>query len=158
MFRPVRWDVSRRTFILAADYREGRGGSVPLSHVAPRCFTCGRVRPHASHAFLSTGSARVDPPWRAVVLPTDPDGRELRWLTAQGAFRVVPICPVCEKRGTVPIDFSEWDRLLQANAEAVEYPDAEAEVTRAGFGRPITGGRDGDRDGDPSGGSDSGEA
>ena len=135
LFRPVRWDVTRRTFILGADYQEGRGGSVPLSHVAPRCFTCGRTRPHAVNAFLATGSGRVDPPWRAVVLPTDPEGRALRWLTAQGAFRVVPICPGCEKRGCVPIDFQAWDTMLQANAEAAEYPDAEPVVTRKGFGR-----------------------
>lgn len=135
MYRPASWDTTHRSFILAADYREGRGGSVPLEHVAPRCFTCARVRPAGAAQFTGTGKGANAGPWRAVALPADPDRGQLRWLTEQGAFMVVPICPRCQRRETVPLDFDAWDQELEKKRAALnerEQPEVEIERSRKG--------------------------
>jgi hypothetical protein len=136
MFRPSSWDVSHRSFILASDYTVGRGGTVPLDHVAPRCFTCAKTRPKYPAQFMGVGRGPGNA-WRAVVLPSDPDHGQLRWITDSGAYMVVPICSKCVLLQTTPIDFAEWDRMLQSKREefARGEPDdtVEVERTRKGF-------------------------
>lgn len=133
-FRPPTWDATHRSFVLSSDYAEGRGGSVPLADVAPRCFSCGKTRPASAASFMGRGKG-TGVVWRAVVLPSDPDRGQLRWLTDQGAFMVVPVCAKCAAMGTLPIDFMDWDLDLQRRKEefdAQEKADVEIERTREG--------------------------
>lgn len=135
MHRPSLWDTTHRSFILAANYAEGRGGSVPLDHVAPRCFTCGKLRPKFASQFLGQGRG-PGAAWRAVVLPSDPDRGQLRWLTEQGAFMVIPVCAKCVGLGTLPIDWATWDMEIQRRREEFagqDQSDVEVEGTRKGF-------------------------
>lgn len=74
--------------------------------------------------------------WRAVVLPSDPDRGQLRWLTEQGAFAVVPVCHKCISMGTLPLSFEDYDCELQRRREEFagqEQPEVEVERTRKGI-------------------------
>ena len=143
MHRAPTWDAQHRNFFLAPDYRAGRPGSVPLDSVAPRCWSCGHLRPKEAAQFMGRGKggSSYAGTWRAVVLPADEDRGQLRWLTEQGAFMVVPVCPRCQKLGTMyPLDFEEWDRQTRernetflAQQQEQEPPEIEIERTREGF-------------------------